>query len=776
MHAAPPQLTVAEAEGVALRHFGHWGGAHPLPGERDQNFRLEMEGEAPLLLKVSNRGEDPAVLRMQLRALRQVAATDPELPVPRVLPSVEGLEMVALPGGEVVRMLTYLPGSHLRPTDLTSEGLYQMGRISARLGHALRGFFDPAADQSILWNPRRVGDVRPLLSWVPDSRRPLVERALDRSEPSVVGALPALRSQVIHNDLSFSNLTFEGPSKVSGILDFGDMCHTALVSDLAVTCESILEVPAGFDALAIVASGFQAVTPLEPEEVELIPDLLLARWATLIAVSAWRGVAFPETSAYVRGWQDGPLQMLSQVEEMGEDRWRRLVCNSVRGALSLSPGGAEPLPASELVEARRRLLGPALSPLSYSSPLQPVGGKGALLFDRDGSEYLDAYNNVPVLGHANPVVARAVGAQTAVLNTNTRYLYRPVLELAEQLVATMPPGLDTVLFVNSGSEANDLAWRLARAFTGGGGAVVTHHAYHGMTSAVAEFSPDEWHVPIAPPHVAMVDPPDGYRGPHRRERRGWTDGYLAQLDAAVVELAGRGLAPAALLVDPAFTSEGVVHPPPGYLKALFRRWQDAGGLVVADEVQTGYGRLGSELWGFARHGALPDLVTLGKPMGNGYPIGAVVTRAEIVNALAEKTEWFSTFGGNPVASMAGLAVLGEARRPEFLDRVEELGGLLGGRLRALGERHPAIGDVRQLGLLVGVELVRSQESRSPFPELAARVVESMRRQGVLVGRTGRDGNVIKIRPPLVVLSEQLEAISVAFGRALDAESSRPGPA
>jgi 4-aminobutyrate aminotransferase-like enzyme/Ser/Thr protein kinase RdoA (MazF antagonist) len=776
MHAAPPQLTVAEAEGVALRHFGHRGRAHPLPGERDQNFRLEMEGEAPLLLKVSNRGEDPAVLRMQLRALRQVAATDPELPVPRVLPSVEGLEMVALPGGEVVRMLTYLPGSHLRPTDLTSEGLYQMGRISARLGHALRGFFDPAADQSILWNPRRVGDVRPLLSWVPDSRRPLVERALDRSEPSVVGALPALRSQVIHNDLSFSNLTFEGPSKVSGILDFGDMCHTALVSDLAVTCESILEVPAGFDALAIVASGFQAVTPLEPEEVELIPDLLLARWATLIAVSAWRGVAFPETSAYVRGWQDGPLQMLSQVEEMGEDRWRRLVCNSVRGALSLSPGGAEPLPACELVEARRRLLGPALSPLSYSSPLQPVGGKGALLFDRDGSEYLDAYNNVPVLGHANPVVARAVGAQTAVLNTNTRYLYRPVLELAEQLVATMPPGLDTVLFVNSGSEANDLAWRLARAFTGGGGAVVTHHAYHGMTSAVAEFSPDEWHVPIAPPHVAMVDPPDGYRGPHRRERRGWTDGYLAQLDAAVVELAGRGLAPAALLVDPAFTSEGVVHPPPGYLKALFRRWQDAGGLVVADEVQTGYGRLGSELWGFARHGALPDLVTLGKPMGNGYPIGAVVTRAEIVNALAEKTEWFSTFGGNPVASMAGLAVLGEARRPEFLDRVEELGGLLGGRLRALGERHPAIGDVRQLGLLVGVELVRSQESRSPFPELAARVVESMRRQGVLVGRTGRDGNVIKIRPPLVVLSEQLEAISVAFGRALDAESSRPGPA
>ena len=771
MRAAPPRLTAAEAEMVALSRFGRRGRAYLLPGERDQNFRLEVEGEPPVLLKVSNRGEDHGVLRMQLRALSQVAAADPELPAPRVLRSLEGPEMVLLPGGEVARVLTYLPGSHLRPDDLTSEGLYQMGRTSARLGRALRGFFDPAADQSILWNPRRVGEVRPLLSWVPDSRRPLVERALNRSEPRILMALPTLRSQVIHNDLSFSNLTFESPSKISGILDFGDMCHTALVSDLVVTCESILELAHGLDALAIVASGFETVTPLEAEEVELVPDLLLARWATLIAVSDWRGVAFPETSEYVGGWQRGPLQMLSQVEELGEDRWRRLVRNSVHGALSLSPGGAAPLPAAELLEARRRFLGPALSPLSYATPLQPVRAEGALIFDRDGGEYLDAYNNVPILGHANPEVARAVASQTAVLNTNTRYLYRPVLELAEQLVATMPPGLDTVLFVNSGSEANDLAWRLARAFTGGGGAVVTRHAYHGMTSAVADFSPDEWHIPIAPPHVAMMDAPDGYRGSHRREQPGWTDGYLAQLDAAVGELASRGLAPAALLVDPAFTSEGVVHPPAGYLTALFRRWRARGGLVVSDEVQTGFGRLGSHLWGFARHGALPDLVTLGKPMGNGYPIGAVVTRAEVVEALAEKTEWFSTFGGNPVASLAGLAVLGEARRREFLDRVEELGGRLGRTLGALGQRHRSVGDVRQLGLLVGVELVRRPESRDPFPELAARVVESMRRAGVLVGRTGPDGNVIKIRPPLVVSSEQVELISATLGRALDAESS-----
>jgi 4-aminobutyrate aminotransferase-like enzyme len=215
----------------------------------------------------------------------------------------------------------------------------------------------------------------------------------------------------------------------------------------------------------------------------------------------------------------------------------------------------------------------------------------------------------------------------------------------------------------------------------------------------------------------------------------------------------------------------VVHPPPGYLKALFLRWQAAGGLVIADEVQTGFGRLGSHLWGFVRHGALPDLVTLGKPMGNGYPIGAVVTRAEIVEALAHQTEWFSTFGGNPVASLAALTVLGEARRQEFLARVEELGAQLGESLRALGQRHGTVGDVRQLGLLAGIELVRHPAQRDPFPELAARVVEHMRRQGVLVGRTGRDGNVIKIRPPLVVSAEQVVRISATCGRALDAEST-----
>ncbi len=773
MHAPPPRLSAAAAEELALELYGVAGRAYPLPGERDQNFRLEVVGAPTVLLKVSNPGEDPAVVAMQVRAMAHVAAADPELPISRVVPSRSG-ELVANPqgGGRLVRLHTFLPGHHLRPADLDPSGLFRLGATSARLGRALRGFFDPAADQQILWNPGRLEGVRSLLDWVSEPARGPVEAALGRSQPRLRDALRGLRSQVIHNDLSFSNLTFDSRGIIQGILDFGDLCHTALVSDLAVTCESILELPHGFDALATVAGGFLSVTELEEEELEILPDLLQARWATLIAVSSWRARAFPETAAYVGGWQQGPLRMLAQVEQIGEPRWRRLVVNAAHGAAAPALRGLPLGSTEELEAARQGLLGSALSPLSYRRPLHLVRGRGALLYDREGGEYLDAYNNVPVVGHGNREVAHAVGAQSSILNTNTRYLYRPVLELAERLRATLPQGLDTVMFVNSGSEANDLAWRLARAFTAADGAVVTRHAYHGMTAAVADFSPGEWHIAIAPPHVVMIDPPDGYRGPHRRDQPGWAQQYLAEVDAAVEELATRGRRPCALLVDPGFTSDGVHHPPPGYLSQLYSRWQRAGGLVIADEVQTGFGRLGTHLWGFARHGALPDIVTLGKPMGNGYPIGAVITRAEVVDALAAKTEWFSTFGGNPVACQAGLAVLNQVDEDGFRARVTENGERLGRALWALASGHEPVGDVRSLGLLAGVELVSEREQRHPDPGLAAEVVEEMRSLGVLAGRAGAGGNVIKIRPPLVVTADQVDRIAATLDRALTTAEER----
>jgi 4-aminobutyrate aminotransferase-like enzyme len=386
------------------------------------------------------------------------------------------------------------------------------------------------------------------------------------------------------------------------------------------------------------------------------------------------------------------------------------------------------------------------------------------MFDERGAAYLDAYNNVPVVGHCHPRVTAAISEQSSTLNTNTRYLHESVVELAERLVATMPDGLDTVMFVNSGSEANDIAWRLATAYTGGTGGIVTGHAYHGVTTATIALSPEEWTDENVPGHVTTVPPPDGYRGPHRADEAGWVDRYVDYLDAALDRLHRRGVRPAAFFVDSLFTSDGIFIPQPSYLQNVVRRVHEAGGLIVADEVQCGFGRSGSHMWSFQRSSITPDFVTLGKPMGNGHPIAAVITRSEIAERFASKTDIFSTFGGNPVACRAALAVLDVVRDEALQHHAAVVGAALQSSLAGLMQHHDAIGDVRGAGLMIGVELVLDKSTREPAPAVAHEVMNRMRDHGVLVGVTGRNGNVLKIRPPLVLSAEEAGVI----GSTLDA--------
>jgi 4-aminobutyrate aminotransferase-like enzyme len=421
-----------------------------------------------------------------------------------------------------------------------------------------------------------------------------------------------------------------------------------------------------------------------------------------------------------------------------------------------APAGAGGEVDAGLLERRRRLLGSALSALTYERPLHLVRGEGARMYDPEGRPYLDCYNNVPVVGHSHPRVVAAIARQAATLNTNTRYLHETVVQLAERLVATMPPGLDTVMFVNSGSEANDLAWRLATTITGGRGGIVTDWAYHGISAAIADLSPEEWPRGERPPHVATIPAPDTYR----------TEANASRLDDAVEDLASRGFRPAAAFIDGAFTSDGIFAPPPSYLGELVQRARAAGALFVADEVQAGYGRMGDGLWSFEAAGIVPDIVTLGKPMGNGHPVAAVITRAEIVDRFAAETEFFSTFGGNPVACAAAMAVLDVVGDEGLTANAAAVGEEIRDAIRAMAVRHPAIGDVRGRGLMIGVELVLDRATRGPDaalatrvpdraarppdPALAPRVQNAMRERGVLVGTTARAGNVLKVRPPLVI--------------------------
>jgi 4-aminobutyrate aminotransferase-like enzyme len=391
-----------------------------------------------------------------------------------------------------------------------------------------------------------------------------------------------------------------------------------------------------------------------------------------------------------------------------------------------------------------------------------VRGDGVWLFDPDDRRYLDCYNNVPVVGHSHPRVVHAVTQQQRLLATHSRYLHEAIVELAERLQATLPPELDAVMVVNSGSEANDLAWRIARAATGRGGAVVTEYAYHGLTEATHALSPEEWASGERAAHVATIPAPDGYRGRYRREEDGWVQRYAAHIDDAARALGDRGFA--AVYLDPGFTADGILAPPPSYLREAARRAQLLGGLVVADEVQAGHGRTGTHLWSFQASGITPDMVVMGKPMGNGFPVAAVVVKSQLLEAIPGEVELFSTFGGNPVACAAALAVLAVIDDEDLVANAGKVGAYLRQGLLTLADRHPLIGDVRGEGLLLGVELI--DEANGPAAGDAHKVTEAMRERGILLSATGPAGNVLKIRPPLVFQPEHADFLLQALDEVL----------
>jgi 4-aminobutyrate aminotransferase-like enzyme len=358
------------------------------------------------------------------------------------------------------------------------------------------------------------------------------------------------------------------------------------------------------------------------------------------------------------------------------------------------------------------------------------------------------YNNVPHVGHCHPRVVEAICEQAARLNTHTRYLHEHVLDLADRLTARLPGALDTAMFCCTGSEANELALRIARSVTGGTGVIVTDDAYHGNTQATFEISTDSIPPERVPEHVATVPAPDTYRGEHRGEDA--AERYAERVRGAIATLQSRGIRPAAFIIDTIVSSSGVVAPPAGYLSRVAEIVREAGCLFIADEVQPGFGRTGRHFWGFEADGFEPDIVTMGKPMGNGHPVSAVVTRSEVVDEFARHGRYFNTFGGNPVACAAALAVLDILEEEQLQQNALDVGNHLVDSLRSMAARHDSIGDVRGHGLFLAVELVEHAEQRTPATGLAKKVVNGLRERGVLTGSIGPDDNILKLRPPLVL--------------------------
>ncbi|MDA5192697.1 aspartate aminotransferase family protein [Govanella unica] len=386
-----------------------------------------------------------------------------------------------------------------------------------------------------------------------------------------------------------------------------------------------------------------------------------------------------------------------------------------------------------MIERRHRLLGPAYR-LFYDEPFHPVRGAGVWLYDAAGTAYLDAYNNVASVGHCHPRVVAALAAQSARLNTHTRYLDDTVLDYAERLLATLPDALQTMMFTCTGSEANDLALRIARMVTGGAGFVVTENAYHGVTSALAEMSPSLG-LPLGA-HVRSIAAP------------GKSAEFASDLQAAIDDLSAAGIRFAGFLCDSIFASDGIFSDPVGLLQSAIETTHRNGGLYIADEVQSGFGRTGSHMWGFARHGVVPDMVSMGKPMGDGHPLAGLAMRPDLSARFGAETRYFNTFGGNPVSSAVGIAVLDVMADEELQQNAAEVGAYLKAGLQSLAGQHETITDIRGAGLYLGVEL----------RDGAAAVVNQMRAKRVLLSAAGPQGNVLKIRPPLVFSRENADQL------------------
>jgi 4-aminobutyrate aminotransferase-like enzyme len=397
---------------------------------------------------------------------------------------------------------------------------------------------------------------------------------------------------------------------------------------------------------------------------------------------------------------------------------------------------------SDMVKRRFDTVGPTTM-LFYQEPLHIVRGEGTWLYDDKGNKYLDVYNNVPSLGHCHPKVVEAISNQLKTLNIHSRYLHNNIHTYTERLLATMPSSINRLVMTCTGSESNDIALRLARTFTQKKGIIVTEAAYHGNTCSVTEVSPSALKAGNLPEYVVPI-PINNLNSSEASPE----DTFYNSVKSAIAKLDSRGYGCAAILIDTIFSSDGVYSDPKGFLKKGINLVKQHGGLFIADEVQPGFGRTGDSMWGFQRHDVTPDIVTMGKPMGNGYPMSGVASRLDLLETLNNEAGYFNTFGGSPVAAAAGLAVLDALQNEGLIENAKVIGSYLKDGLINLQQQFPSISEVRGSGLFIGVEFCHDGIHSSPNSNLANKIMNGLRQKQVLIGGAGKYGNTLKVRPPL----------------------------
>jgi 4-aminobutyrate aminotransferase-like enzyme/Ser/Thr protein kinase RdoA (MazF antagonist) len=749
-----PRFSAAEASRAAHEFFRIAGATSVLASERDQNFALVTDHGEKYVLKIAKADEDAAVLNFQNAALRHLHERVATLRLPRVLPSKQDKDVAVIRDSKgtayLARLVTWLEGGlFAQVARHDAKLLASLGRAVAELDEGLEGFSHPVMHRELYWDLKHIDLALKHLPLLSGEQREVIAHFRDKWERV---RWEDLRQSVIHGDINDHNVVVRN-GRVSGFIDFGDMVQSALVCDLAIAMAyAMLDQANPLAAAATITGAFHERYALTAAEVEALFPLVTCRLSMTLCYAAYNALA-KSGDAYQTIHADSAWKLLATLRGIPFER--------AQVAIREACGGP-----AQVLAARRRLFGGNLS-LSYDQPLNIVRGSMQYLYDENGRQFLDAYNNVPHVGHCHPRVVEAGQAHMAVLNTNTRYLNGLVNTFAERLVATLPGPLKVCFFVNSGSEANELALRLARAHTGERNLIVLEQAYHGNTTTLIDISPyKHGSAGKKPAWVHVAELPDLYRGAYKRQDPDAGAKYAQSVVRIIESLRGKGQALSGFIAESWPSVGGQLDFPPGYLPNVYQAVRAAGGICIADEVQTGYGRLGKHFYGFEAYGVVPDIVVLGKPIGNGHPIGAVITTPDIAGSFDNGVEFFSTFGGNTVSCAIGLTVLKVVVEEKLQSHALEVGDYLLRGLGALATRHSLIGDVRGSGFFVGVELVRDRETLQPAANETSRIVNLMRSHGVLVGSEGAAHNVLKIRPPMLFNSGDADLLLATLDRAL----------
>lgn len=719
-----------------------------LEGFENKTYRIEHNNSVCILKVYVHSREAESAIQVEDQVLDKLQEFK-DYSFPRTIRTKDDRPYIVR-DGKLIRLLSFVDGNLLGNTERHTSILQSLGTFLGRMDRSLADIYAPAlAAKEDDWDMRYVHrNLRflPYISSVADQN--LVRYFILQFDEKVLPVTHKLRRGLIHNDANDWNIVTEN-NRVRGIFDFGDLAYTWVVNELAIGITyMMMNEQEPLNCAALVIKAYQKEFPLELEEIDVLYYLVAARLCTSVCNSAYKKHIRPDSN-YVTISEDDAWDLLR--------KWKSINPLRAQNVFRKAAGYSEESWSSdsELLKSRNTFLSKALS-LSYKTPIPMYGAAFQYMYDLRGNTYLDAYNNIMLTGHCHPHVVNAGQRMMARLNTNTRYLYDIIYDYCEKLLRRFPNPLTKIFLVNSGSEASDLAIRMARFHTGKKKVVVLEHGYHGNTGTGIEISHYKYSSAGGigkSEHIIEATMPKAYGSGY--EDDGSCGKYFADLTSKRIDPFAGDIA--AFIAEPIMGCGGQVPLAKGFLPEVYRQIREHGGVCISDEVQVGFGRPGSCFWGYELHNVVPDIVVLGKPMGNGHPIGAVITTEAIAGSFEGGPEFFSSFGGNPVSCAIGNAVLEVIEEEGLQQRALETGSYLTSLLEELQKEYDVIGDVRGHGMFIGAELI-DPINQAPETNLSQWVKNRLREEHILIGTDGPYDNVLKIKPPLSFDKENAERL------------------